>query len=52
MGMTDRQFDAYQQSLLRELRRIKEEIEENSDCAKSKSLEALIKGLEEQLSRP
>ena len=52
MGMTDRQFDAYQKSLLRDLRRIEEEIDKISDGAKSKELEALIKDLEEQLTRP
>ena len=52
MGMTDRQFDAYQKSLLRDLKRIEEEITKIADGAKSKALEGLIKDIEEQLKRP
>ena len=49
-GMTDRQFDTYQKSLLRELKRIKA-------AAKAKDveieeLEALIADTEQQLQRP
>ena len=52
MGMTDRQFDAYQQSLLRDLKRIKDEIESAGDKKKSETLNALIADIENQLSRP
>jgi len=52
MGMTDRQFDAYQEMLLRELKRIEEEVGKIKDGAKIKELEALIKSIERQLQRP
>ena len=52
MGMTDRQFDAYQKSLLRDLIRIKEELEKIAGDVKIKELEILIKDIEEQLRRP
>ena len=52
MGMTDRQFDAYQKSLLRDLKRIEEEVAEIAGEIKSKELESLIKDIEEQLKRP
>ena len=50
MGMTDRQFDAYQRLLLRELIRIQEELDKTG--AKSETLENLKKDIEEQLRRP
>ena len=49
MGMTDRQFDAYQQDLLQLLKRIEKEIAENG---KSEDLEVLIQNMEKRLSRP
>jgi hypothetical protein len=50
MGMTDRQFDAYQTRLLREFEKIEEEIKESG--AKSKTLETLKKDTEDMLKRP
>lgn len=50
MGMTDRQFDAYQQILLRELERIEEEITQSG--VKNQSLERLIQDIQSQLNRP
>ena len=52
MGMTDRQFDAYQQSLLQTLERIREQVEEATEGKKIKDLEQLIKNIETQLQRP
>ena len=52
MGMTDRQFDAYQEVQLRELKRAEEEIEELTGGKKSKILEQIIGDLERQLRRP
>ena len=50
MGMTDRQFDAYQRSLLRELKRIEAEIAKSG--VENADLDNLIKDIEEQLKRP
>ena len=50
MGMTDRQFDSYIRGLLRDLRRIEEEM--IAAGGKNKTLEILIKDLEDQLKRP
>jgi hypothetical protein len=52
MGMTDRQFDTYQKSLLRDLRIIENEIKEKCSGVKIKNLDILIKDTEEQLKRP
>ncbi|MCL2639095.1 MAG: hypothetical protein FWD48_12095 [Oscillospiraceae bacterium] len=54
MGMTDRQFEDRQQSLLRELERIEEEIEiiKRGESDKSRTLERLKKDTEEYLKRP
>jgi hypothetical protein len=54
MGMTDRQFDTYQQSLLRDLERIEEEMQEIAEgkAKTSRSLEKLKSNIEEQLKRP
>ncbi|MCL2853080.1 MAG: hypothetical protein FWE20_08630 [Defluviitaleaceae bacterium] len=48
MGMTDRQFDAYQEELLQLLHQAREEIKE----AESKTLDKLIQNIEKRLSRP
>ena len=50
MGMTDRQFDAYQESLLRDLKRIKEEATKAG--VQIKDLDDLIQSIENQLKRP
>jgi len=50
MGMTDRQFDAHQKSLLRELKRIESQLAEVG--VENKDLQVLIKDIEEQLQRP
>jgi len=53
MGMTDRQFDTYQTSLLRDLERIQEEIEQRfGKDVKVKNLDKLKKDTEEMLKRP
>ena len=52
MGMTDRQFDAYQEIQLRELKRAEEEIKELTGGKKSKVLEQIIASIEKQLQRP
>ena len=52
MGMTDRQFDAYQQMLLQQLKRIMEEYDKITDGVKVKELEDLINIIESQLQRP
>jgi len=52
MGMTDRQFDAYQEIQLRELKRAEEEVEELTGGKKSKVLEQIIASIEKQLQRP
>lgn len=49
MGMTDRQFDAYQESLIRNLQKALEEIEKSGS---TKELEDLIAELRSQLKRP
>ena len=50
MGMTDRQFDSYQEILLRNLKRAKDEV--TASGGSSKELDDLIDSLERQLSRP
>ena len=50
--MTDRQFDAYQKGLLRELKRVKDDFLKNPDSTKNETLDKLIKDIEEQLQRP
>jgi len=52
MGMTDRQFDAYNKRLLREYERIKEEEAKITGGKTSETLEQLIKDTEELLNRP
>jgi hypothetical protein len=52
MGMSDRQFDTYQQSLLRDLERIEEEVLLISNGKKSKSLDKLKRDIEDHLKRP
>ncbi|MCL2618766.1 MAG: hypothetical protein FWD98_06920 [Defluviitaleaceae bacterium] len=49
MGMTDHQFDTYQKSLLRELKRIKASADEQG--AKIAELDELIADTEQQLQR-
>ena len=51
MGMTDRQFEAYQKKTLRSLQRIKEEIETSGNSV-SETLLTEIRDLEEYLNRP
>ena len=48
MGMTDRQFDAFQEDLLELLRQAKEE----TKSVESKTLDKLISNIEKRLSRP
>ena len=50
MGITDRQFDAYQQSLLRELKRALRELEEAG--IENETIKSLIRDIESQLNRP
>lgn len=50
MGMTDKQFASYQAGLLRELKKIKEELAKKGTA--SKDLDAIIKDLENELMRP
>jgi len=52
MGMTDRQFDVYQKSLLRDLERIEEEIKQKCNNVRIENLEKLKKDTEEALNRP
>jgi hypothetical protein len=53
MGMTDRQFDTYQKSLLRDLERIEEEIKQKfGDGADVENLKKLKRDTEEMLKRP
>ena len=49
MGMTDRQFDAFQQNLLRRLERAENEV---ATSGKSKELEEIIEDIKNQLRRP
>jgi len=52
-GMTDRQFDAYQKSILRDLKRVQKRAEEKLPPGeKIEELEELIRDTEEQLQRP
>ena len=50
MGMTDRQFDLYLKSHLRELKRALEEVKRTG--GNSEILESIIKDFEEELKRP
>ena len=52
MGMTDRQFDAYQKSLLRDLKKIKKEILAQKEDMKTEVLDELTKDIEDSLQRP
>jgi len=54
MGMTDRQFDAHNKTLLRLYEQIRDEEKEIAEGKKKKSetLEKLIKDTEELLNRP
>jgi predicted house-cleaning noncanonical NTP pyrophosphatase (MazG superfamily) len=52
MGMTDRQFDTHNKTLLRLYEKIQKEIEEISNGKKSETLEDLIKDTKESLNRP
>lgn len=52
MGMTDRQFDAYNRTLLRQYERIREEEKAINGGKTSATLEKLIKDTEELLNRP
>jgi hypothetical protein len=54
MGMTDRQFDTHNKTLLRLYLKIEKEIEEikKGNCTKSETLEELIKDTEDSLNRP
>jgi len=50
MGMTDRQFDAHTQGLIRYLEAIKEELE--NENVKNKKLDILMEDLKAQIKRP
>ena len=50
MGMTDRQFDAYQENLLERLKDAQRENEEKGIT--NTALDRIIKTLENQLKRP
>jgi hypothetical protein len=52
MGMTDRQFDSHKRDLLRELKRVREEVKQLTDGKKSIVLEQMIKDTESDLNRP
>lgn len=54
MGMTDRQFDAHNKTLLRMYQKVEKEIEEirQGRNTKSETLEELIKDTEDSLNRP
>jgi len=54
MGMTDRQFDAHNKTLLRLYEQVREEQKEIAEgkSKTSKTLEKLIKDTEELLNRP
>ena len=52
MGMTDRQFDSHLRGLLRDLKRIKMQLENEAGGIRNEELEELIKDIEEQLQRP
>jgi hypothetical protein len=52
MGMTDRQFDAYQQSILQTLERINEEVLKLTNGVESKELGRLIRDIGGQLKKP
>jgi len=54
MGMTDRQFDAHNKTLLRMYQKVEKEIKEIKDgkSTKSETLEELIKDTEDLLNRP
>jgi len=48
--MTDRQFDIHLMNLLRDLKRIQEQLK--NEGVTNKELDAIIKDYEEQLKRP
>lgn len=50
MGMTDKQFASYQAALLRELKRIENELVKVG--VKNQDLEILIRDLENEIKRP
>ena len=50
MGMTDKQFDAYTKSQLRELYRAQEELKQAG--AESPTLNRMVKDMEAQLASP
>ncbi|MDR2559510.1 MAG: hypothetical protein LBC86_08220 [Oscillospiraceae bacterium] len=52
MGMTDRQFDAHNKTLLRVYEDIRKEIEQLTGGKKSEKLEILIKDTMDSLNRP
>ena len=54
MGMTDRQFDAHNKTLLRQYEKIMEDMIDiaNGKIKTSKTLEQLIEDTKEQLQRP
>ena len=52
MGMTDRQFDAYQLSILQTLKRIRQQVLEATNGKEIEDLELMIKNIESQLQRP
>ena len=49
MGMTDRQFDAYQENLLR---RLEDALEKAEQSGSLDGIKKIIKDLENQLKRP
>ena len=52
MGMTDRQFDTHNKTLLRVYEDIRKEVEILTGGKKCERLETLIKDTEESLNRP
>ena len=52
MGMTDKQFNAYQKRILRELEYIMEELASDDIPVKNEKLENLVNDLRDELSLP
>ena len=52
MGMTDKQFNAYQKRILRELEYIMEELASDDIPIKNEKLENLVNDLRDELSLP
>jgi len=52
MGMTDRQFDAHNKTLLRLYEKIRIEVREKCGDVEIENLETLIKDTEDLLNRP